>query len=221
VGTDAALQQFDRAEDLTTHRAQHQARNRPPKPNNARFESWARCMENSEFSDIKSIEGWLLDEEIRYLYDEASEVEDGCIMEIGSYRGKSTVTLAYGADVPVYTVDPHENMGHFGPSDRVALFENLLKFGVAERVRPLEVKSSVAAKGWEEEISLLFIDGDHSYEACKNDVLNWAPNLADGGVIAFHDVGQSDDVKQVFEEALEGDFELRSRAGSIGSVQCI
>jgi hypothetical protein len=34
---------------------------------------------------------------------------------------------------------------------------------------------------------VLFIDGDHSYEACRVDWLVWHPHIRVGGVIAFHD----------------------------------
>ncbi len=36
-------------------------------------------------------------------------------------------------------------------------------------------------------ISLLFIDGDHNYYGVRADALLWAPKIAEGGVMAFHD----------------------------------
>lgn len=36
-------------------------------------------------------------------------------------------------------------------------------------------------------IDFLFIDGDHSYTGVRTDWLNWAPHVAPGGVVAFHD----------------------------------
>lgn len=38
------------------------------------------------------------------------------------------------------------------------------------------------------EIDFLFIDGDHSYNGCKSDYDLYSPFVADGGVIAFHDI---------------------------------
>lgn len=43
------------------------------------------------------------------------------------------------------------------------------------------------AKDWNRPIRLLWIDGDHSYRGCKEDVDLFAPFLADGTVVAFHD----------------------------------
>lgn len=38
------------------------------------------------------------------------------------------------------------------------------------------------------EIDFLFIDGDHSYQGCRSDYELYSPFVADGGVIAFHDI---------------------------------
>jgi predicted O-methyltransferase YrrM len=40
-------------------------------------------------------------------------------------------------------------------------------------------------------ISVLFIDGDHSYEGCKRDIEAWYPNVKKGGVMLFHDCDES------------------------------
>ena len=36
-------------------------------------------------------------------------------------------------------------------------------------------------------IRLLFVDGDHSYQGCKSDIINFAPFVVPGGVVAVHD----------------------------------
>lgn len=36
-------------------------------------------------------------------------------------------------------------------------------------------------------LDLVFIDGDHSYESCKADILLWAPKVHKGGIICGHD----------------------------------
>ena len=47
--------------------------------------------------------------------------------------------------------------------------------------------SEQAAEGWTAPLDLVFIDGDHSEEACLLDWELWHPFVEPGGAIAFHD----------------------------------
>jgi hypothetical protein len=70
----------------------------------------------------------------------------------------------------------------------------------------------------EGELSFIFIDGDHSYEACQADIVAWAPFVKRGGVIAFHDFGSRADgvTRAIFEETKAGRFaEIVGVAGTI------
>ncbi len=42
------------------------------------------------------------------------------------------------------------------------------------------------ASGWSIPVDLVFIDGDHSREACRLDWDAWSPHVRGGGVLAFH-----------------------------------
>jgi predicted O-methyltransferase YrrM len=142
----------------------------------------------------------------------AGEVEEGCIVEIGSWRGMSTIALAKGAHVPVYAIEPHEQFvgvlgGVFGPDDRRAFFENLLEAGVVEQVRLVNLSSEVVTPGWQLPVGLLWIDGDHRYEAVKRDFMCWEPHLR--GLVAFHDAIQETlGPFQLIEELLTDGYEL-------------
>jgi len=48
---------------------------------------------------------------------------------------------------------------------------------------------------------MIFIDADHSYEACKADIEAYLPLLRKGGVLCGHDVGSFPSVTQAVEEA--------------------
>ena len=75
---------------------------------------------------MKSIEGWLEEDEGDLLIAAATDAvlnteERPCIVEIGSYCGRSTILLAsvlkhYRPDGRVYAVDPHT--GVVGSSDQ-------------------------------------------------------------------------------------------------------
>jgi hypothetical protein len=157
-------------------------------------------------------EGMIGDLEAVLLSRLASEVEEGCIVEIGSWRGMSTIALARGARVPVYAIEPHEHFvgvlgGVFGPDDRRAFFENLLEAGVVEQVRLVNLSSEVVTPGWQLPVGLLWIDGDHRYEAVKRDFTCWEPHLR--GKVAFHDAIQETlGPFQLIEELLSDGYEL-------------
>ncbi len=43
------------------------------------------------------------------------------------------------------------------------------------------------AKNWSQQIDFLFIDGDHTEEACMQDWVNWSSFVETDGVVVFHD----------------------------------
>lgn len=49
-------------------------------------------------------------------------------------------------------------------------------------------------------LDFLFIDADHSYEGVKADYVMYSPLVRKGGIIAFHDVAGTDDVKTFWNE---------------------
>lgn len=171
-----------------------------------------------------SVKGGVMLEEQLLLFGLASEVSEGCIVEIGSWRGCSTVALALGAqhgrNVSVYAVEPHENFigvlgGQFGAQDRTMFFQNMLQAGCTKTVRLINLPSEVVAKGWEKPIGLLWIDGDHSHEAVKRDVECWEPFVLTQGIVAFHDsLDQRLGPAKVIEEVLStGRFQRLDQVG--------
>lgn len=135
---------------------------------------------------IADVPGWLTDDEARVLYDAARACAGrGAIVEIGSWRGKSTICLAHGsragAGIPVYAVDPH-------PNRRFEEFRrNIERAGVAELVRPIRARSQEAADDFREPVELLFVDGAHEEALVREDYDKWVPKVVEGGVVAFHD----------------------------------
>lgn len=179
----------------------------------------------SDLREVAAIKGWLSRDAAVLLYELAREVTDGCIVEVGSYRGRSTVALARGAEAGsnprVYAVEPHEPFvgalgGKFGPEDRAAFFRNMVRTGAYRQVRLLNVSSELLAPGWREPIALLWLDGDHSYEGVKRDFEAWEPHLlADCGVV----LDDADDVTlgphRLAEELKGAGWTEAGRAGRV------
>ncbi len=154
-------------------------------------------LECSDFSDyIAECEGMITLDEASLLYDLAKTVKEGCIVEVGSYRGRSTVALALGSldghQVPVFAIDPHEDFvgvlgGVFGAQDRGEFFRAMIRSSCYLVVRLINLSSEEVAPLWKRQVGLLWIDGDHSYLGVKRDFYCWSPHLVEGAIIAFDD----------------------------------
>ena len=139
------------------------------------------------------VEGWLSDAQGRALFRAAAETDGrGAIVEIGSWKGRSTTWLASGARLGghrVYAIDPHCRSREYPSAETLDEFlGNLARNGLADIVEPLVMTSEAAAAHIEGPVELLFIDGDHSYEAVRRDAELWLPRLIEGGTVMFHDV---------------------------------
>ncbi len=158
------------------------------------------------------VEGQISVMEALFLFRTARKLRiQGTIVEIGSYRGKSTIFLAKGSKRglgnTVHAIEPHAEYvgifgGKFGPEDKEAFLSNIQKHDVKDGVQLISQKSGDAALEWTQPISLLWIDGDHSYEAVKRDVLLWERFLCPGGIIALHDVMPDSPPARVFDELI-------------------
>jgi glycosyltransferase involved in cell wall biosynthesis/predicted O-methyltransferase YrrM len=143
-----------------------------------------------KFDNIKrivhGIDGSLSDDEGKFLYFTAKNcIGKGAIVEIGSWKGKSTSYMGMGSKagkkIKVYAIDPHLE-GTYREFKR-----NIKKAKLNDTVIPVVKTSAGAASGFTMPIEFIFIDADHTYEKVKQDFELWFPKLTSGGVIAFHD----------------------------------
>ena len=169
---------------------------------------------------FESLEGFLIDMQGYTLLRLAGEGPGmGAIVEIGSFMGRSTCYLATGTKnaqrEKVYAIDHFTGSEEHqeGESREVAavvntgstypqFLENIKKFSVDDYVHPIRASSREAAATWDQPIRLLFIDGDHSYEASKEDFALWSPHIVPGGLIAFHDIGDWPGVTAFYRELM-------------------
>ena len=146
----------------------------------------------------QDIDGFLTDREGQLLYGLARQgVPFGNAVEIGSWKGKSTAWIAQalkdsGQARLVYAIDPHTGSSeHQKDNTKVWTFDEFLKnidkSGVSSFVRPIVKFSHQALSDIQGPIGFLFIDGGHEYELVKQDYELFAPLVAEGGYIAFHD----------------------------------
>ncbi|MEP7117191.1 MAG: class I SAM-dependent methyltransferase [Acidobacteriota bacterium] len=142
---------------------------------------------------VAGVEGWLSAREGEALFRCARACRGrGAIVEIGSWKGRSTIVLAAGSKAGsgtvVCAVDPYVGIPSRGLTSSVAEFQaNIDAAGVAALVRPYVQHSAEVARAFGEPVELVYIDGAHDHAAVLDDFRHWFPKVIDGGTMAFHD----------------------------------
>lgn len=183
---------------------------------------------------IADVEGWLTDAQARRLWNAAAGVEpDAQIVEIGSFRGRSTIVLASAAPagVTVVAIDPHlggdrgpqelADMPERGAADHAAFLANLQRCGVSMRVRHVRLRSAQALGEVEGAIALLYVDGAHRIRPAGDDLRRWGARVAPGGGLLVHDAFSSIGVTvALFAHVIGRDgWRYRGRDGSLAEYR--
>jgi hypothetical protein len=145
---------------------------------------------------------------LQWLYETAQGMAS--IVEVGSYKGRSTHALCSGCPGTVTAVDHWIMM--FGPragtfrAGALATFkENVGHFKNLNIIQAPSLEAVLTFK--DASIDMVFIDGDHSYEGVKADVLAWIPKAKK--LICGHDYhGATPGVIQAVEELFPGRFRV-------------
>jgi len=138
-----------------------------------------------KFTYDNKIEGWMSKEELNWLYKIASGVES--IVEVGSWKGKSTHALLSACKGTVYAVDHFKGspgeVAHKGVKN---IYKDFIKnVGHFKNLKVIKSDSIKAAKKFKGKVDFVFIDGAHDYESVKNDIKAWLPKAR--LIIAGHD----------------------------------
>ena len=177
------------------------------------------------------VEGWLTDAQAERL--RAAAARSARIVEIGSYRGRSTIVLAEGAPpgAEVVAIDPHagndrgprqwEGTAGEGEADHRAFHANLERAGVAERVRHVRRPSQDALGAVDGGVDLLYVDGAHRFAAAADDLRRWGARVAPGGTLLVHDAYSSVGVTLAVGRHLlaSGRFRYAGRSGSLAEYR--
>ena len=132
------------------------------------------------------------------LYTLMECIEVNSIAEVGVWQGQASYFLhQFFPSAHLYLIDPWKptekyfKEGH--PPSVIhekydAAFKNVQQlFQSSPRVTILRKTSLEALSDVPEGIDLAFIDGDHSYEAVKQDIQAWGKKVRHGGVLSGHD----------------------------------
>lgn len=166
------------------------------------------------------LSGWFFDDESAVYKRLASEVpRGGTVVEIGVWKGRSLsqiLDICRERNLTVYAVDTWEYAAddpHFGEARTVDIFatfqQNLAALGHTQTVRVLRGDSvAMASHFTDASVDLLFLDGDHSHEGVKRDLLAWMPKMKPGGVFFGHDYTWWEGVRTAIAEVLGDRFSL-------------
>jgi SAM-dependent methyltransferase len=185
-------------------------------------------------SSVSDVEGWMTDAQARRLWDAASRVgAPGRIVEIGSFRGRSTIVLARAAaaGVEVVAIDPHGG-GDRGPQeitpdaargeeDFRTFRANLQRAGVDGAVRHVRRMSDEALGEVQPPIDLLYVDGAHRYGPARADIERYGARVRPGGSMLVHDSYNAIGVMLAQLRLLFGSSEYRyvGRSGSLAEYR--
>jgi len=148
--------------------------------------------------------------------------ENTLMVEIGCFGGLSSAYLLEGSKnnrALLYSIDPFDsdleyqvrdesNLMPANKKPNMAEVETKLKIFGLKNFELIQGLSFEVVKKWNKPIDLLWIDGNHDYEAVKQDYQQWEPFLKVGGIIAFHDSNKKDNSEGWSEGGWEGPTRL-------------
>jgi predicted O-methyltransferase YrrM len=179
---------------------------------------------------VADVEGWLTPDQATRLWERAATVAPpACIVEIGSYRGRSAIVLAMAAPdgAEVIAIDPHagndrgpqqiEGTASEGERDNAAFRANLERAGVAGRIRHVRLPSQEALAELPGQVELLYVDGAHRYTPAREDLERWGARVRPGGRMLVHDSFSSIGVTLAILRLLvfAREFRYEGRTGSL------
>lgn len=138
------------------------------------------------------IDGWMSYPELMWLYETAKSKNR--IVEIGSWKGRSTHALCSGNTGEVFAVDTW--LGSMDPLDQTnsqaksndiysEFCQNTRQFTNLRVIRKSSLDASMDFD--DRSIDMVFIDAGHTYEEVQADISAWLPKVKVGGIICGHD----------------------------------
>lgn len=144
--------------------------------------------------------------------------------EIGVLNGENALSILQTLDMKkLYLIDPYEVHDEYleikAPvfsTIRKRAEKNLEPF--KDKIVWVQKKSSNALSSIPDDLDFIYIDGNHSYKNCLEDIKNYFPKVKKGGVVGGHDyynMNKAREVKKAVDEfAAENKLKVYSAVGN-------
>lgn len=152
----------------------------------------------------EDLQGWNGDS--RIFKQLIEEIKPKTIIEVGSWKGLSTVTMGKNSDAEIYCVDtwlgaiefqtkktPDRDLMliHGYPNVYYQWLSNIVHNNLQDKVTPIPLPSNQAWKILPK-AQLIYIDGSHEYEDVVEDCKNYWNLLEEGGIMFGDDYTNQD-----------------------------
>lgn len=122
------------------------------------------------------------------------------VAEVGVAEGRLSLDFLNGGVEKLYLIDAWETLEQKGDGGFSKEWHNNNYDGMLSRINPFKIKVTIlrglSHKMSEEikdnELSMVYIDADHSYEGVKGDLNAFYSKVRSGGIIAGHDYTSTD-----------------------------
>ncbi len=178
-----------------------------------------RAVPDTPMIELNGVKGFLTPGDIEFLF-----AVGGCLppkanyLEIGSWMGLSSIIVANGLlananyHAQIFCVDTWRGSAEHTDFPEVLedlLFEtfqkNISEARVEQLIKPIRGTSKSLAEAWSgPSLDAVFIDGDHTFEGCYADIIQWHPHLKRGGRLLGHDAVPGGPVEQAVKHYCEG-----------------
>jgi predicted O-methyltransferase YrrM len=174
------------------------------------------------------VEGWFSESDVKFVSEICELIQNGMIVEIGVFRGRSTCAMlpiavknkctyfaidnffgGIDADTPASKIQRSQG-------DQVCkeFYQNISDIeGHKDFFMLLREDSVTAANEFfsSNKIDFCFIDGDHNVDSFQKDLEAWYPKVKNGGILAGHDYNMVGKIAEQFAN------EKRSKFTSCGN----
>lgn len=159
--------------------------------------------------------------DMEVMKEEIEKLEPGDVyLEIGVDEGRSMAVAHHYAKEGVFIVgiDIHDVYPHSVSDGRGVFAETEGIMGFQKHGFFIHGDADVFAELWTKPISLMFIDGGHSFGEVEKNARNWLPKMKKGGVVLYHDIDYGAPGVKEFLDDYYGIGKWEALHGKIGRV---